>query len=153
MSDLKHIHRVQNGVRKYYYSIQKMQRKNREAMSSYEDQMRSIVNEREATSSCRGSETRKCNYSSQECVHSPNVKRPLVRVYKHLSSIVHITVLRWLDDKALVPALCTIDDRIGGRSTRIYRYQCWESGINMFLGLLDPDPLIRCMDPDPSLFS
>jgi hypothetical protein len=24
--------------------------------------------------------------------------------------------------------------------------------INMFLGLPDPDPLVRCMDPDPSIF-
>jgi hypothetical protein len=56
MSDLKHIHRVQNGVRRYY-SIQKML-KNREAMSSYEDPKRSIVNEREVTSPCKGSENR-----------------------------------------------------------------------------------------------
>ncbi len=25
------------------------------------------------------------------------------------------------------------------------------SRIRMFLGLLDPDPFVRCMDPDPSI--
>ncbi len=29
----------------------------------------------------------------------------------------------------------------------------WIRGIRMFLALQDPDPLVRCMDPDPSLFS
>jgi hypothetical protein len=33
--------------------------------------------------------------------------------------------------------------------------QCWGIRIRMFLGLLDPDPLVSGMnpDPDPSLFS